>query len=151
MQAWVMLSRVAMRYESESRVWSTAARIVSDRVRALPEFSKFRGSLVRDAVALCRGKTVAEMRELGGFSSVLQKLIEALPESSDANVGSKLLHCSVRSELRLDVPSMRGEVQRRLALDCTCYLECRADSHSGRWHQHESEPCSVHPNAPMVG
>ena len=33
---------------------------------------------------------------------------------------------------------------------CTCHFECRQDSHSGRWHQHEDEPCSVHPDAPMV-
>jgi hypothetical protein len=37
------------------------------------------------------------------------------------------------------------------ANDCTCYLECRADSHSGRWHQHEDDPCPAHPDAPMVG
>jgi len=35
--------------------------------------------------------------------------------------------------------------------DCTCYFDCRADSNSGAWHQHEDEPCPVHPDAPMVG
>ena len=34
---------------------------------------------------------------------------------------------------------------------CACYFECRKDSHSGRWHQHEEEPCPVHPDAVMVG
>lgn len=35
--------------------------------------------------------------------------------------------------------------------ECTCHHTCSADSHSGRWHQHEDEPCPVHPAAPMVG
>lgn len=35
--------------------------------------------------------------------------------------------------------------------DCTCYLDCREDSHSRRWHQHEGEECPVHVCAPMVG
>lgn len=35
--------------------------------------------------------------------------------------------------------------------ECTCYHDCGKDSHSGDWHQHESEPCPVHPDATMVG
>jgi len=35
--------------------------------------------------------------------------------------------------------------------DCTCYYSCGNDSHSGNWHQHEDDPCPVHPDAPMVG
>jgi len=35
--------------------------------------------------------------------------------------------------------------------DCTCYKDCGKDSVSGDWHQHEDDPCPVHPDAPMVG
>jgi hypothetical protein len=35
--------------------------------------------------------------------------------------------------------------------ECTCYRDCGDDSHTGEWHQHEDEPCSVHPDAVMVG
>ena len=35
--------------------------------------------------------------------------------------------------------------------DCTCHHDCEKDSHTGEWHQHEDEPCPVHPDAPMVG
>ena len=35
--------------------------------------------------------------------------------------------------------------------DCTCYYGCGDDSLSETWHQHEDDPCPVHPNAPMVG
>lgn len=35
--------------------------------------------------------------------------------------------------------------------DCTCYLDCNSDSYSGSWHQHESDPCPLHPDARMVG
>ncbi len=34
---------------------------------------------------------------------------------------------------------------------CQCYLECRDDSMSGRWHTHEEQPCATHPEAPMLG
>lgn len=44
----------------------------------------------------------------------------------------------------------RARVEAKKAL-CECYLECEADSDSGRWHTHEDEPCLVHPDAPMVG
>jgi len=36
-------------------------------------------------------------------------------------------------------------------LDCSCYFDCRNDSHTGHWHQHEEQPCAVHPDAVMVG
>lgn len=35
--------------------------------------------------------------------------------------------------------------------DCTCHKDCGRDSHSGEWHQHEDDPCPVHPNTPTVG
>jgi hypothetical protein len=44
-----------------------------------------------------------------------------------------------------------AEMDTAMENDCTCYLDCREDSHSGRWHQHEGEPCPVHPDAPVVG
>lgn len=37
------------------------------------------------------------------------------------------------------------------ATDCTCHHTCGKDSHSGDWHQHEADPCPVHPDAVMVG
>lgn len=40
----------------------------------------------------------------------------------------------------------------RLEADtCACFYDCREDSHSGEWHQHESDPCPVHPTARTVG
>jgi hypothetical protein len=34
---------------------------------------------------------------------------------------------------------------------CTCHHDCGEDTLSGTWHQHETEPCPVHPDAPVVG
>lgn len=34
---------------------------------------------------------------------------------------------------------------------CTCHFECGQDSASGHWHQHEDEPCPVHPDAEVIG
>ncbi len=39
----------------------------------------------------------------------------------------------------------------RDASNCTCHHTCEQDSHSGDWHQHEDDPCPVHPSAPIVG
>lgn len=37
--------------------------------------------------------------------------------------------------------------------ECTCYMDCREDSHSGHLHQHEDEPCPIHDESesPIVG
>ena len=34
---------------------------------------------------------------------------------------------------------------------CSCVFECGKDSQSGHWHQHEDEPCKMHPYQVMVG
>lgn len=47
-----------------------------------------------------------------------------------------------------------GETRKALrqsVMNCTCYHSCERDSHSGDWHQHEDEPCPVHPDAMVVG
>jgi hypothetical protein len=48
-------------------------------------------------------------------------------------------------------PSDDDQPERRT--ECTCYTDCRSDSHSGRLHQHEDEPCPIHDESesPMVG
>lgn len=38
-----------------------------------------------------------------------------------------------------------GAVIEHTAKDCQCYMDCRDDSYTGRWHQHSEEPCPVHP------
>ena len=34
--------------------------------------------------------------------------------------------------------------------DCSCYMDCHRDSLSGRFHQHQGEPCEAHPEAPTA-
>jgi hypothetical protein len=104
-----------MRYESESATWGIAARIVRERIRALPEFEPTRAALVAQAINECRGRSVAEMRALGGFSEVLARLITALPASLRINVGSTLLPATVAGELVFEIPAMRADVQAALA------------------------------------
>jgi hypothetical protein len=104
-----------MRYESESKVWSTAAAIVRGRVRAMPEFSARRREIVAEAVAFCRGRDVAAMRAVGGFSAVLARLVDASPAACHVNVGSKLIPTTVASELNYEIAGMREDVQRTLA------------------------------------
>lgn len=35
--------------------------------------------------------------------------------------------------------------------DCTCFHDCGTCSKTGRFHQHEQDPCPVHPDAEMTG
>lgn len=86
-------------YESESRSWGIAARAISERVRAMPEFQGARATIVTEAIRTCRGKSVSEMRALGGFSEVLARLITRLPAELRTNVGSRLLPTTVAGEL----------------------------------------------------
>lgn len=103
-----------MRYERDDSL-SKAAGLVWQRVRALPEFTAERGRLVAMATALCADRDVEEMRSLGGFSAVLERLIEQLPEACRVNHGSKLIPLSVSSALRAEIPSMRYDVQVALS------------------------------------
>jgi hypothetical protein len=53
------------------------------------------------------------------------------------------------------VPAVPAGVTRPW-YDCACVQYCDQDpatscSHSGEWHQHEQEPCPVHPSALMTG
>lgn len=88
------------RYEGESRTWGTAAREISKRIRAMPEFTEARELVIAAAVAECHGCDVPAMRALGGFTAVITRHIAALPERFRAPVGSKLLPATVASELR---------------------------------------------------
>lgn len=104
-----------MRYESESATWGIAARTISHRIRALPEFTEARARVVAAAVVACAGRDVAGMRELGGFSAVVEREIASLPERFRVNHGSKLLPTTVVDELASDLGTMRREVQQRVS------------------------------------
>lgn len=112
-----------MRYESESRTWSIAAAEVSRRVRAQPEFAEARKLVLEAAFVECRGRSAAELRELGGFTAVIKRHVATLPDKYRAALGSKLLPATVVSELsgQAEIGAMRFELQRR----CSEYL--------GRW------------------
>jgi hypothetical protein len=103
-----------MRYERDDSL-GRAARIISDRIRKLPEFGEARRLVVLAAIAECRGKTVAEMRELGGFSEVVRRHIAALGAAYRVNHGSQMWPFSVADELKLNVPKMREAMQLALA------------------------------------
>lgn len=88
------------RYEGESRTWGIAAREISKRIRAMPEFAEAREIVIAATVAECRGCDVPAMRALGGFTAVIGRHIAALPDQFRTPVGSKLLPATVASELR---------------------------------------------------
>ncbi len=106
-----------MLYERDDSL-SRAARIISERIRALPEFAEARGLVVLAATTECRGKSVSELRELGGFSEVVRRHISALGEKYRVNHGSKMWPFSVVDELKLGVPAMREAVQIGCSVGC---------------------------------
>jgi len=85
------------------------------RIAALPEFAEARELVLEQAFAECRGKSIPEMRELGGFSAVLERRIQALPARCQLNHGSQLIPYSVQDLLRAELASLRAHLQRRLA------------------------------------
>lgn len=102
------------RFERDDSL-SRAARIIRARISALPEFAEARSLVVNAAIAECRDKDVDGMRELGGFSAVVRRQIDALPDAYRVNYGSKLLPRTVVDTLKDFVPAMRGEVQWTIA------------------------------------
>lgn len=92
--------------------WSIACAAVSRRVRELPEFQAAR-SAVFSGAALDIGEQPKSdaIRSLGGYSAIILRRISELPESFNADRGSKLVRCSIVSELTSDVPQLRDELQ----------------------------------------
>lgn len=102
------------RYQRED--WPGRAHaIIRNRVCALPEFAHARGLVVSQALDECQGLTVAELRERGGFSGVIRRHIDALPDCYRQEYGSRLYPHSVVDVLRGLVPQMREELQFALA------------------------------------
>lgn len=104
------------RYERDDSL-SRAARIIRERICALPEFAHARNEVVTAAFVECRGCDVPAMRALGGFTAVIERQIAALPEKYRINHGSKLLPCTVVDTLLEFVPAMREEVQLQLSVE----------------------------------
>lgn len=99
----------------ESTTWSIAARAVSERIRARPEFIEARQLALETALGLCRGRDVEGLRQLGGFTAVIERTIRELPEQFHLPVGSKLLPATVVTELLSVIPALRFELQRTLS------------------------------------
>lgn len=99
-------------YESDSAWWGRAARIIRERIVALPEYTEARGFVLAAAFAVCRGRNVDEMRDLGGFTEVLRRAVQALPEQYRVDHGSQMFPSTVVSQLETyDLPALREELQ----------------------------------------
>ncbi len=107
---------VNVHFESESRTWGMAARIVTERVRAMPEFTEALELIVAGAVAVCgSAPSVARMRELGGFSKVIEQQRLSLPQRCFAKIGTPLLPTSIAIELCAADLDLVNKVKTRLA------------------------------------
>jgi len=95
--------------------WGKAVAAIRERICALPEFAHARSQALTEAIDVCRYHTVAEMRELGGFSEVIRRRIDALPDKYRHDYGSQLLPRSVVDILREFIPQLRGELQWNLS------------------------------------
>ncbi len=70
---------------------------------------------------------------------------------ADADVLEAQRHVQQAQEVKMIAEQALILHRARAEAICECYLECKADSHSGIWHTHENEPCPVHHEATMVG
>lgn len=103
-------------FESESRTWGIAARAVSARVRAMPEFTEALERIVAGSATACGpSPSVERMRELGGFSAVIEQQRLSLPQSCFDRIGSKLLPTSIAVELCASDLDLINKVKARLA------------------------------------
>lgn len=96
---------------------------VRDRVRALPEFSEARASVIASATVDCRGRDVAGMRALGGFSALIERHINALPPGFHVDHGSRMFPFTIADALRAEVPAMREAVQAALSASASGAVE----------------------------
>ena len=108
-----------MRYTRDNSL-NTAYSIVSDRIRALPEYRNARELALESAVRRVfdydrDGPTVAVLRRMGGFTRIAEYALEMLPEHYRADKGSKMFPRSVVDELRADLPALREDLQTRVA------------------------------------
>lgn len=102
---------------------------------------------MRLAIVGYKAKTINELRRILRLRHV--------PEQGGFPIGSMTKVHLIESLVGQDFPNDDvNDAMIDFMADgkiCECYLECGADSHSGRWHTHEGEPCLVHPEATMVG
>ena len=108
------------RYERDDSL-SRAARIIRERICALPEFARARSIVVMGALAECRGRDIPGMRALGGFTAVILRHVDALPEQYMINYGSELLPRTVADMLAECAGAMREELQRALCSETLAF------------------------------
>jgi hypothetical protein len=91
---------------------NTATARVAEAIRGLPEFAHARSRVVSAALAEIGSlPTVAHMRELGGYTAVVNRAIAALPSQYSLNCGSRLIPSTVADQLRLLNYAIASEVQ----------------------------------------
>lgn len=102
---------------------SLACLIIRNRIMELPEYAEAKELVIGAAFLECRGKTVAEMRELGGFTNVLLRYLDGLAHNPNemwakfrVDHGSKMWPRTVVDTLREDMGTLRLELQRRCAV-----------------------------------
>lgn len=104
---------------------STAAAVVSDRIRQHPHYQAAQDLVLERAYTRVleydRDVSVAAMRRLGGLTEVVEYAIATLPDLYRQDLGSKMFPRAVADELRADVGRLRSGLQQRLA----AYLAAR--------------------------
>jgi hypothetical protein len=96
---------------------STAAGVVTDRVRASEAYRLGREEAVRAAVkAVGPSPTVALLKDLGGLTGVVRaQIARATTPGLDDNLGSPMFPLTPRSLLVREAGNLRTEVQQRLS------------------------------------
>lgn len=99
-----------MRMETKDPL-NAAAGIVSDRIRALPEFVEARKAVVSGVADEIAGLDVPAMIALGGISQVVARHIEGLSDRYREDHGSQMWPWTIVDELGLLKGELRMDAQ----------------------------------------
>lgn len=106
---------VAMKYRDTNDNWAgTAAAEIRRRIKSLPAYASAIQAVLDVAFRAVQGKSVAELRALGGFTAVLTAALEDLAATDPALTeerGSVMFSGSIYSVLKQDLPALREELQ----------------------------------------
>lgn len=89
---------------------ATALNVIRGRIRENPQYRVERENVVRYVAQKVKGKSVDEMRVMGGFSSVTTYAILKL--ANDYNMGTAMIPWTHQNEMASDLQSIRHDAQR---------------------------------------
>jgi len=87
-----------------------ALKAIRNSIRNHPQYKVERENVVQYVATKVKGKSVEEMRAMGGFSSIITYAILHL--ANDYNMGTAMIPWTHQNEMASDLQSIRHDAQR---------------------------------------